>query len=141
MWATGAALVGLALAQVIGHAVLRARPYDAMTGVHVLVARTTDFSFPSDHATAAGAVAVGLFLANRRWGIIACVAAVLMAFARVYVGAHYPGNVLAGLALGGMVAAAGSLLVTPLLTRLAQQLTRTPARALLTTARSTTLVG
>ena len=121
LWAGGAALVALLGAQVIGHLVKRARPYDAMPGVHVLVARTTDFSFPSDHATAAGAVAVGLLLANRRWGIVACVAALLMAFTRVYVGVHYPGDVIAGLALGGLVAATGAVVVVPVLDRLTQK--------------------
>ena len=47
----------------------------------------TGSSPPSDHATVVGAVAVGLLLVNRRWGIVAAIAAVVMAFARVYVGA------------------------------------------------------
>ncbi|NOY57234.1 MAG: phosphatase PAP2 family protein [Actinobacteria bacterium] len=134
IWAGGAALVALGLGQVIGSAIDRARPYDAMAGVHLLVGKTTDFSFPSDHATAVGAVAMGLLLANRRWGIVAGIAAVLMAFARVYVGAHYPGDVLAGLALGAFVAAAGNVAVMPLLNRLVERLGRTPLRPLLTNA-------
>jgi undecaprenyl-diphosphatase len=125
VWAAGAALVALGIGQLIGGAIDRARPYEAMTGVHLLVDKTTDFSFPSDHATAAGAVAVGLLLTNRRWRIVAAVLAIVMAFTRVYVGAHYPGDVLAGLALGGGVAAAGAVLVVPLLTRLAEHLSRT----------------
>ena len=129
--AAGAALVALGIGQLIGGAIDRARPYEAMTGVHLLVDKTTDFSFPSDHATAAGAVAVGLLLTNRRWGIVAAVLAIVMAFTRVYVGAHYPGDVLAGLALGGVVAAAGAVLVVPLLTRLAEHLSRTRFRVVL----------
>lgn len=77
----------LGIGQLIGSAVDRLRPYEAMTNVHVLVDKTTYFSFPSDHATAVGAVAVGLLFANRRWGIVATVLALLMAFTRVYVGA------------------------------------------------------
>jgi len=69
-----------------------------MTNVHVLVDKTTDFSFPSDHATVAGTDAVGLLFANRRWGIVAGALAVLVAFTRVYIGAHSPDDVLAGLA-------------------------------------------
>ncbi len=132
VWAGGAALVALEIGQLVGGAIDRARPYEAMTGVHLLVDKTTDFSFPSDHATAAGAVAVGLLLTNRRWGIVAAVGAVLMSFTRVYVGAHYPGDVLAGLALGGVVAAAGTVLVVPPLTRLAGRLSGTRLRVLLT---------
>ena len=131
VWAAGAALVALGIGQLIGGAIDRARPYEAMTGVHLLVDKTTDFSFPSDHATAAGAVAVGLLLTNRRWGIVAAVLAIVMAFTRVYVGAHYPGDVIAGLALGGVVAAAGALLVVPLLTRIAERLSRTRFRVVL----------
>ena len=131
VWAAGAALVALGIGQLIGGAIGRARPYEAMTGVHLLVDKTTDFSFPSDHATAAGAVAVGLLLTNRRWGIVAAVLAIVMAFTRVYVGAHYPGDVLAGLALGGVVAAAGAVLVVPTLTRIAERLSRTRFRVVL----------
>jgi undecaprenyl-diphosphatase len=102
--AGAAALAALGLAQVVGHVVGRARAATAMPATPLLVARTADFSFPSDHATAVGAVAVGLLLARRSLGLVACVAAVAMAFARVYVGAHYPGDVVAGLALGGVTA-------------------------------------
>ena len=134
VWAAGAALVALGVGQLIGGAVDRVRPYEAMTGVHLLIDRTTDFSFPSDHATVVGAVAGGLLLSNRRWGTIAAVLAVLMAFTRVYVGAHYPGDVVAGLALGAVVAAAGRPLVVPLLSRLADRLGRSRVGPLLTNA-------
>jgi membrane-associated phospholipid phosphatase len=125
VWAAVAALLALGIGQLIGGAIDRARPYETLTGVHVLVDRTTDFSFPSDHATVVGAVAVGLLFANRRWGTIAAVLALIMAFTRVYVGAHYPSDVLAGLALGGAVAIGGRFVVMPGITRLAELLSRT----------------
>ena len=101
MWAAAAALIALEIAQLIGRAVDRTRPFHALSSVHVLIARSADFSFPSDHATTAGAVSVGLLFAGRRiWGAIAVICALVMAFARVYVGVHYPGDVLAGLTLG-----------------------------------------
>lgn len=135
VWAAGAALVALGIGQLIGSAVNRARPYNAMTGVHLLIDKTSDFSFPSDHATVAGAVAAGLLFTNRRWGTISAVLAVAMAFTRVYVGAHYPGDVVAGVALGAAVAWAGRVLVLPLLMKLASRVSRTPARPLVTSTR------
>jgi len=100
IWGGAGALAALGAGQLIGHLVDRARPYALMPTAHVLIDRTGDFSFPSDHATAVGAVAAGLWLANRRFGLVAGVLAVIMAFSRVYVGAHYPGDVAAGLLLG-----------------------------------------
>ena len=138
VWAALAAPLALLVAQLVGGAIDRARPYETMTGVHLLIDRTTDFSFPSDHATAVGAVAVGLLFTSRRWGIVAAVLALLMALARVYVGAHYPGDVLAGLALGAAVATAGRFVVVPLLTRAAVWMSRTAARPLVTSAPAAT---
>ena len=107
VWGSVAALGSLALNQVVGHAVARPRPYIAMPTAHLLVSRTGDFSFPSDHAAVAAAVAVGLWLVDRRAGLAAGLLALAMAFARAYVGAHYPGDVLGGLLVGGLVAAVG----------------------------------
>ena len=106
-------LTAVALNQPVGHLVREARPYDQLTGVLVLVPRTTDFSFPSDHAVMAGAVAVGVLLVSRRLGLLAVAAALLLAAGRVYVGAHFPLDVLAGLLLGAAVEATLVLLLEP----------------------------
>lgn len=82
----------------------RPRPFQAHPGVHTLLAPSTDGSFPSDHAAAAVAIATVLFLAHRRLGAVALAAAALVCVARVYVGAHYPGDVAAGAAVGAGVA-------------------------------------
>ena len=63
-----------------------------------------DWSFPSNHSTIAAAAAIGLALAWRRSTPWVVAMAALMAFSRVFVGAHYPHDVLAGLALGAVVA-------------------------------------
>src|SRR5712691_7023343 len=71
MRAPAAALAALAASQPIAAHVAEARPYASMSGLLVLAHRSTEFSFPSDHATMAGAAAAGLFLINRRLGLIA----------------------------------------------------------------------
>jgi membrane-associated phospholipid phosphatase len=120
-------LLAVAVNQPIVHAVGERRPYDQVAGVLVLVHRSVDASFPSDHATMAGAAAAGLLLVHRRLGVLTCVAALLMAFARVYVGAHFPVDVVAGLAVGAVVALLAQL-AAPLLVGPVQRLSRTPLR-------------
>ncbi|MET8768072.1 phosphatase PAP2 family protein [Streptomyces sp. NPDC004658] len=63
-----------------------------------------DWSFPSNHAAIAAAAALALVFVSRRLGTVAVVAALAMAASRVWVGAHYPHDVLAGLAVGAVVA-------------------------------------
>jgi len=68
-----------------------------------------DWSFPSNHAAIAAAAAVALLFVSRRLGAVAAVAALAMAVSRVWVGAHYPHDVVAGVIVGGLVAL-GSML-------------------------------
>jgi membrane-associated phospholipid phosphatase len=63
-----------------------------------------DWSFPSNHAAIAAAAAVALVFVSRRLGAVAVVAALAMGVSRVWVGAHYPHDVLAGLVVGALVA-------------------------------------
>jgi undecaprenyl-diphosphatase len=99
------ALLALGAAQIIAHIVERPRPYIAHPGhAHLFIAASPDPSFPSDHATAAFAIAVALLLRHRKAGILALVMAVMVSVARVAVGTHYPGDVLAGAALGSAAA-------------------------------------
>jgi len=108
----GTAAAGLALlvAQPIAHLVGRARPY-VDHPVHLLIARSPDPSFPSDHATGAFALAFGLWLYDRTLGTVLLVLAALLSLSRVYVGTHYPGDVLAGALLGAGMA--GTLYLLP----------------------------
>ena len=90
--------------QIINRIWARPRPFVAHPGtVHMLIAKSSDPSFPSDHAAAAFAIAVAVFLVHRRIGLVVIAAALLVAYARVYVGAHYPGDVLGGAILGTLV--------------------------------------
>ncbi len=127
-WAALGTLAAIAVNQPIVNAVAERRPYETIPHALVLVARSADYGFPSDHATMAGAVATGLCYVNRRLGITAWVAALLLGFARVYVGAHYPHDVAAGLALGATVVVLGQLVARPVLTRLLRRLSTTRLR-------------
>ncbi len=131
LWTPLAALVAFGISQPVSHAIGRLRPYEVLAHVEVLVPRAHDFTFPSDHATVAGAVAAGLWISRRRLlAVVGTVLGLLLAFARVYVGAHYVGDVLGGLALGAVVATAGYPLAVPLLERLVDGLRATPLRFL-----------
>jgi membrane-associated phospholipid phosphatase len=131
-WAGLGTLVAVGVNQPIVNGIAEARPYASIPHVLVLVGRSTDPAFPSDHATMAGAVAAGVCYVDRRLGVTAWVAAVLLAFARVYVGAHYPHDVAAGLALGAAVIVVGHTVARPPLTWVTTRLAGTPLRPLLT---------
>jgi membrane-associated phospholipid phosphatase len=116
VWAGLATLIAVAANQPLVSAFAETRPYTTHHDLLVLATRSTDFSFPSDHAVTAGAAAAGLWLASRALGVLATVAALVMAFARVYIAAHYPWDVLAGLVVGAWVALVGWAVLRPLLT-------------------------
>jgi undecaprenyl-diphosphatase len=132
LWAPVGVLVALGINQPIAAWVAEPRPYARYPNILALAHHSLDPSFPSDHAVMAGSVTAGVFLVSHRLGVVSVLAAVWMAFARVYIGAHYPQDVLAGLALGAAVSILGYLLVGGLLTSLVTALQATVARPLLT---------
>lgn len=97
-------LLGEGLNQLILLFVHRPRPY--VDGIsHLIIAPSPDWSFPSDHATAAVAIFAAFVLARqgwRRWVVAAL--ALLVCLSRVYVGTHYVSDVLGG-GLTGLAAA------------------------------------
>jgi undecaprenyl-diphosphatase len=109
-----AALRGLgsvALASAVTNVVVknwtrRPRPVlDLVPHVRRLARQPWTTSFPSGHAASAAAFATGVALESRSLGAAAGVLAGGVAFSRVYTGVHYPGDVLAGAALGAGLAA------------------------------------
>ena len=89
------------------------RPFMAGVG-HTWIVHVADNSFPSDHATLAWSLGLGLVLtgASRRWGIIACLLGIATGWARVYLGVHFPVDVLIS-APAGLLAAAAAHLIVP----------------------------
>ncbi|MFF7234083.1 phosphatase PAP2 family protein [Streptomyces sioyaensis] len=70
-----------------------------------------DWSFPSNHAAIAAAAAVALLFVSRRLGAVGAAAALVMAASRVWVGAHYPHDVAAGITVGALIALLSMTLV------------------------------
>jgi undecaprenyl-diphosphatase len=95
--ATCAILTNLILKKLID----RTRPYDALEQLQILIRKETDSSFPSGHTSASFAAAtvyakMGGFLL----GIPGYLLASLIAISRLYVGVHYPSDVIAGMGVG-----------------------------------------
>lgn len=132
-------VIALGLNQLVAHAARELRPYFSHPNALVLVAKTSDYSFPSDHSIVAGGLTASLLLVagDRVWSrwrekgrssaldwadeertrrivrVFAGANVVLglfLCFARVYVGAHYPGDVVAGYLLSALTALVVSLL-------------------------------
>jgi undecaprenyl-diphosphatase len=86
---------------IIGHVYLESRPF-VIHSVHLLYPHAADASFPSDHTTGAFALAIMIILRNRgvgAWGYGMLMLAILTGISRVYVGHHYPGDVLGSVAV------------------------------------------
>ncbi|MEU2156626.1 phosphatase PAP2 family protein [Streptomyces sp. NPDC019396] len=95
----------------------RPRPFLDHQGIEVLLPGETGFSFVSGDATVAMALAVGLFMAHRRSGLAAIGLALVAGFCQVYLGVHYPTDVVGGFALGTAVTLLFAPLALALLTR------------------------
>ena len=81
--------------------VARVRPYDTYSALIPIVTKPIDWSFPSGHTCASFASAFVYFrLLPKKYGIPALVLACMIAFSRLYLGVHYPTDVLAGFLIG-----------------------------------------
>ncbi len=100
------AALSLILCVVLNNLVLktlvnRVRPYDAIAQLRALVPPLKDSSFPSGHTSVSFSVAwIYYLVGNKKVGIAALVLAALIGLSRLYVGVHYPSDVLVGMLLG-----------------------------------------
>lgn len=107
---TGAAVfVAEGISYGLKNIVKRQRPYSAYPNLITGKASETDYSFPSGHASVAFATATSLSLAFPKWYVIApsFAYAATVGYSRMYLGVHYPSDVL-----GGAIVGAGSAFLT-----------------------------
>jgi undecaprenyl-diphosphatase len=121
--ALGAAALGLLVNKIISSAWQRDRPF-AHHSAHVWGPHKTDASFPSDHASAAFGIAVAVAIIDPFVGAFFIVLAVLIAVGRVVVGEHYPGDVIAGAAIGTLSAVVVIRLARPVIALLVRLIER-----------------
>jgi undecaprenyl-diphosphatase len=118
-----AAAVAYVVNVVIHSAWDRPRPYESHVIRHPWSV-STDASFPSDHASVALAIAFAVLAFDLTAGSVLLVAAVLIAVGRVLIGAHYPGDVLASLAVALVAAFVVVRLARPIVDRVVRWVER-----------------
>jgi membrane-associated phospholipid phosphatase len=108
-----AVMTAFAVAEVAKKLVAEVRPCYSLPHDYFVDAcpARTDYAFPSGHSTTAFATVAALWLLDRRLSAIAAVFAVLEGFTRIYVGAHYPHDVIGAALLALPVAYLASLLM------------------------------
>jgi len=107
---TAEGIINLVLKPVIA----RERPYERLGPTSLLVGPPGHHSWPSAHAGSSMAAAVVLASGYRGWGLMFLCIALLIGYSRVYVGVHYPFDVLAGASIGALCAAGVLLLAAAL---------------------------
>lgn len=85
----------------IKNIVARPRPYVSIEALEILIEQPGEFSFPSGHTSSSFAFAFAFYLLmTKKYGVPALVLAALIGISRLYVGVHYPTDVLGGLVIG-----------------------------------------
>lgn len=125
--ACGSAFASAALAYlvafVIHHVWARPRPYATHHIAHPW-SNTTDASFPSDHASVSYAIAFAVLAFDPIAGAIFIVVATIIAVGRLFIGAHYPSDVVMGLVIGLLAAGVVVRLLPGFVSRVVSQVER-----------------
>ncbi|KMT22343.1 phosphatase PAP2 family protein [Clostridium cylindrosporum] len=108
-------LIALTLSLVIGEVILkpligRIRPFN-VNDVLILIPSPSGFSFPSGHSMSSFTAATIIWNFNKRFGVVAFIAASVIAFSRLYLYVHYPTDVIGGAILGIMCGMLSCLII------------------------------
>jgi undecaprenyl-diphosphatase len=124
--AMAAAVLGLAMASLIQHFYIHPRPFMDRQDVILLIKHSPDPSLPSEHAVAAFSVASAA-LWSRRFisAAVLLAAALVLGFARIYTGLHYPADVAVAAGVGLLVSFIVVRLGAPLIMQLRAAVART----------------
>lgn len=102
---------------IVKNIVARPRPYRMIETLSILIPEPGEYSFPSGHTSSSFAAGVVLYLMlPKKYGIPAMVLAFLIGISRLYVGVHYPTDVLGGMVMGTLIAV-GVVKVTEVIQR------------------------
>lgn len=103
------ALIALFFAYLIDNVLLksiiaRVRPYEVIDNLHILINKPHDFSFPSGHTGSSFAAAIIIYQAlPRKYGVLIIALATLIGISRLYLGVHYPSDVIGGAIIGSLI--------------------------------------
>ena len=80
------------------------RPYEVVEGLTSLLGPVGEWSFPSGHASSGFAAAAAIYKSRpKRVGVPCIILAALLAWSRLYVGVHYPSDVIGGAIIGALL--------------------------------------
>lgn len=105
----GASLLGSLVFNnmLVKNLVARPRPYRMIETLSILIPEPGEYSFPSGHTSSSFAAGVVLYLMlPKKYGVPAMILAFLIGISRLYVGVHYPTDVLGGMVMGTVLAVA-----------------------------------
>ena len=81
----------------------RPRPFLTLLNVRQLIEKNgAEPAFPSGHTAIVFSIAFTVYLFNKKMGVILIVAALIFTFARIYVGVHYPTDILGGIGVAAI---------------------------------------
>jgi undecaprenyl-diphosphatase len=106
IWLVALVLLSDLVSNTLKNLIMRVRPCGALEGVRLLVGCGGSFSMTSSHAVNIFAAMVFLTARYRKFWPIFISIAVVVAYSRVYVGVHYPSDVIVGAAIGTAMALA-----------------------------------